>query len=304
MSEQSNSPKLVFVDDGRDFLDTCNILFGGDHCVITFETAEKTMEFTRSLNEPAIFFVDMSLRQDGDGVELIRSIISVARAPVICYCLSGDADPKTKFTALSAGADGYVVKPFDKCEVDGYILAAERSFSRIFNATRDHLTGLLNRREFEKAALRELGQVMRWRRPTVCLFFDLDYFKEINDTHSHSTGDSVLQVIATCFDAHPWRSSDVVCRYGGDEFVILLPEITEAEARRIADTLKKAVASTSLKNTAGEIFHVSMSVGLAELNFDRAGREASTILKDLIERSDEDLKKVKSQRQNKGRVTP
>jgi len=299
VSEQSNSTKLIFVDDGLDFLDTCKAIFGDNHEVTTFETAEKAMEFTRNLrnlNEQAIFFVDMNLRNGGDGIQLIRNIISVARAPVICYCLSGDADPNTKFIGLSAGADGYIVKPFHKVEVDGYVVAAERNFLRASNAARDHLTGLLNRREFEKSAIRELGQVMRYNRPTVCLFFDLDNFKSINDTHSYSTGDSVLKTVAKCFDAHPWRSSDVVCRYGGDEFVILLPEITKDEALRIANALKKAVASTTMKNTAGESFHTSLSVGLAQLDFAKAGRDVSIILKDLIERSDKDLKKVKSLR--------
>jgi len=296
MCEQSNSTKLVFVDDSCDLLVTCKEIFGDDHCVVTFENSEKTMEFARSLNEPTIFFVDMSLRHERDGIQLIANIISVARAPVICYCLSADLDPKTKFMALSAGADGYINKPFHKGEIDGYIVVAERNFSRIINATRDHLTGLLKRREFEKVAIRELGQVMRWRRPTVCLFFDLDNFKGINDTYSHSTGDSVLQAVATCLDSHPWRSSDVVCRYGGDEFVILLPEISKSEARRIASTLKEVVANTPMKNTDGNPFHISMSVGLAKLNFDKAGRDVSIILKDLIERSDSDLKKIKSQR--------
>lgn len=303
MSAQSSPAKLVFVDDGRDFLSTCEALFGVDHSVVTFETAEEAMQFTRDLNEPAIFFIDMSIHHDGDGVKLIRKIISIARAPVICYCLSGDVDPKTKFIALSAGADGYITKPFNKGEIDGYIIVAERNFSRIFNATRDHLTGLLNRRAFEKAATRELGQVMRWRRPTVCLFFDLDNFKGINDNHSHAAGDSVLQAVATCFEGHPWRSSDVVCRYGGDEFVILLPEITRAKAKRIAEALKHAVASTSVENTYGESLPISMSVGLAKLNFDSAGRDVGVILKDLIDRSDYDLQKVKSLRQGKGRVT-
>ncbi len=296
MSEHANSAMLVFVDDGQDFLDSCQALFGSEGRVFTFTTAVDTMEFTRSLSEPAIFFIDMSLREDGDGIQLIRNIISVARAPVICYCLSGNADPTTKFISLCAGADGYITKPCHRDEIDGYIHSAERNFSRIFNATRDHLTGLLNRREFEKSAIRELGQVMRWGRSTACLFFDLDNFKGINDTHSHSVGDSVLQVVATCFNSHLWRSSDVVCRYGGDEFVILLPETTMEEAMRISNDLKSDVANTSMKNTAGEIFHISMSVGIAGLDFRNASRDVSLILKDLIDRSDEELKKVKTMR--------
>jgi len=271
-------------------------MFGNNYEVITFETAEKAMEFTRNLNEPAIFFVDMNLRNGGDGVELIRNIISVARTPAICYCLSGDTDPNTKFVSLSAGADGYITKPFSKEEVDGYIVAAERNFLRIINSTRDHLTKLLNRMEFVKVAERELGQVMRWKRPTVCLFFDLDNFKGVNDTYSYSAGDYVLQAVASCLSAHSWRSSDVVCRYGGDEFVILLPKTSKFKAVRIANALKKAVASTTMKNINGEIFNISMSVGIAELDFANSGLDVSVILKDLIERSGGDLKKAKSLR--------
>jgi len=303
MSEQSNSAHIVFVDDNSDFLVLCKMLFGIDHNVITFHTAEKTMEHVRNLSEPAIFFIDMNLRYKGDGILLIQNIISVTRVPVICYCLSGNSEATTKFVGLSTGAAGYIVKPFEKDEVDGYIIAAERHLLSITNATRDNLTKLLNFTEFVKVAERELGQVMRRKRKTVCLFFDLDNFKGINDTYSHSIGDSVLQAVGGCFNAHPWRSSDVVCRYGGDEFVILLPETTKSEALRIANALKKAVAGTVMQNTDGEKFNISMSVGIAELDFANSGRDVSTILKDLIDRSDEDLKKAKSLRHGIGRVT-
>ena len=245
----------------------------------------------------------MNLRYKGDGILLIQNIVSVTRVPVICYCLSGNAEATTKRVGLSAGAAGYIVKPFEKDEVDGYIIAAERHLLSITNATRDNLTKLLNFTEFVKVAERELGQVMRRKRKTVCLFFDLDNFKGINDTYSHSIGDSVLQAVGGCFNAHPWRSSDVVCRYGGDEFVILLPETTKSEALRIANALKKAVAGTVMQNTDGEKFNISMSVGIAELDFANSGRDVSTILKDLIDRSDEDLKKAKSLRHGIGRVT-
>ncbi len=296
MAEHSQSAGIVFVDDGADFLDSCNALFGNEGHVKTFETAEETMEYTRSLEEPTIFFIDMKLKHDGDGIKLIRNIIAVARAPVICYCLSGNADPMQKYIGLSSGANGYITKPCHRDEIDGYIAVAERYFLSLFNASRDHLTGLLNRRAFEKMATRELGPAMRWGRSTVCLFIDLDKFKEINDTHSHSVGDSVLQVVATCLNAHPWRSSDVVCRYGGDEFVILLPEISKEEAERLASDLKEAVSNTDIKNSAGEVFHITMSVGIAELDFKNSSRDVGLVLNDLIERSDQDLKRVKKNR--------
>ncbi len=303
MNLHLNPPQLIFVDDNQDFLESSRMVFGSDHSVVTFDSAEKVMEFTRNLSSPAIFFVDMCMRYEGDGIELIQDINSIARLPVICYCLSGNKDSGTKRNALSSGAAAYITKPAEKGEIDGYIVAAKRIICNTNNATRDHLTGLLNRREFDNIGSRELGQALRRKRQIVCLFFDIDNFKSINDTYSHLTGDSVIQSVADCFSAHEWRSTDVVCRYGGDEFVILLPETTEKQAQRIVRQLKSTVSSTVQHCGDGRTFHISLSVGFAKIDFDTAAQDARVVLKGLVDRSSLDMKKAKSRRRSgTGRV--
>ena len=147
-------------------------------------------------------------------------------------------------------------------------------------ATRDHVTGAYNRQAFEPMASDAISTAVRSGEPLSVVLFDLDDFKRYNDTHGHNAGDAALREVARVAMTVV-RRSDVVGRWGGDEFLLLLPSCAATAASRIARTLAAAVL-TDDPQAAGLPAGISISTGVAELR--RTDRMA-----DLVARADEEM---------------
>lgn len=145
-------------------------------------------------------------------------------------------------------------------------------------ATRDHVTGAYNRQAFEAMATEAITAATRSGQPLSVVLFDLDDFKRYNDTHGHTAGDTALRQVARMATSVV-RSSDVVGRWGGDEFVLLLPSCDATAAVRIADRLAAAVQTQDAR-AAGMPAGISLSTGAAELL-------ATDRLADLVARADD-----------------
>jgi len=133
--------------------------------------------------------------------------------------------------------------------------------SLTIQSTVDPLTGLFNRREFRNRMMAEWGRYKRHKRPLSLLLFDLDRFKLINEQHGKECGDTVLQAVGAIFRAKQ-RRHDVDCRYGGEEFAILLPETSLDQAFLVATQLKRRIEETRYPYKEAEI-RVTVSVGIA-----------------------------------------
>ncbi len=129
-------------------------------------------------------------------------------------------------------------------------------------STFDMLTNVHNRRAFDQDILKEVNRANRNHAPLSCLFIDLDYFKSINDTHGHQTGDRVLKTIGLLLK-NILRKTDLIARYGGEEFAILLPGCAEAQAQQVAENLRKQVASEIFRSLEGTPFRISTSIGFS-----------------------------------------
>jgi diguanylate cyclase (GGDEF)-like protein len=127
-------------------------------------------------------------------------------------------------------------------------------------ATRDGLTGLHNRRHFTSLATEHLAPGPG-RERAAAVMVDIDHFKRINDAYGHGVGDQVIQAVARRL-ADNLRAGDLICRYGGEEFAVLLPATSDAHARTVADRLWQAIAQTPVETAAGPL-EVTVSVGLA-----------------------------------------
>jgi len=141
------------------------------------------------------------------------------------------------------------------------VRAAESAMRRL--ARIDALTGLSNRAHFQERAAAELSRARREGRPLTVMLADVDHFKVVNDTHGHDAGDLVLAAVARSM-ASTLREHDLLARWGGEEFIALLPATPGAEARAVAERVRQAVASTTVV-VDGRALSVTLSFGLAEV---------------------------------------
>lgn len=161
-------------------------------------------------------------------------------------------------------------------------------------ATRDSLTGLYNRRHFFELAVREFERSRRYGRPVSAILLDLDNLKQINDTFGHPSGDRALQKVAQ-LSLSTLRRPDLIGRYGGDEFVMLLPETSLASALTVAERLRSSVSSVELVEDEN-IITMTVSIGVAALS-----PEART-LETLIDHADQAQYQAKSTGKNQVRA--
>ena len=170
------------------------------------------------------------------------------------------------------------------------------SYSRILQyATIDALTNLNNRRQFELRLWQEIATTKRQNNPLCAMMIDIDFFKKVNDTYGHASGDAVLRGVASIIKS-TLRESDIPSRYGGEEFAVLLPYTHIDEAEIVGERLRKAVESTPVKiNDEGsevKTISVTISMGLAEFNNKETGEE-------LFERADKALYNAKESGRNR-----
>ncbi len=158
-------------------------------------------------------------------------------------------------------------------------------------ATTDHLTGISNRRHFFDLAKQELARAQRYQRHFALIMIDLDNFKTINDKHGHLSGDRVLQVVARCIQENS-RDVDIQGRYGGDEFVVLVPETEQSHAQIFAERLCQIIPA-QLKDIEEITDLVTLSLGIAYF-----GGEADITIDILFERADQALYAAKEEGRN------
>lgn len=126
----------------------------------------------------------------------------------------------------------------------------------------DALTGLKNRRYFDQLFDHETAVALRKGSPLSLLLLDIDHFKHFNDTHGHEAGDRALQTFAYVLKSR-FRGSDIVCRYGGEEFVVILPGSDMAGARERAEQLREAVRNEPVVFEGNNLGHLTISIGVA-----------------------------------------
>jgi diguanylate cyclase (GGDEF)-like protein len=159
-------------------------------------------------------------------------------------------------------------------------------------ALTDALTGLPNRRFAMERLEQEWALTQRGDRTLSCLMVDVDHFKSINDHHGHLAGDEALKFVANTL-RQAARTQDVVCRYGGEEFLVICPDTKSAEAFQCAERLRLNLAEKRLKLVDGSELHMTVSIGGAEKIV------ADTSLKNLLKRADINLYAAKGAGRNR-----
>jgi len=210
--------------------------------------------------------------------------------------------PERLIGALVVGAkqDG---QPYPAEEQDLLVLLAHHVASvfenaRLFeSATYESLTGLLRREAILEQLDRELERAQRYGRPLTLAMADLDYFKEVNDRYGHLAGDTLLKAVSQVA-ADGLRSTDMIGRYGGEEFLVVLPETDISGAASVAEKIRTLVQKTSVPMDDGSQVQVTISIGLASLR-DGHPRQERLTSRDLIAAADRSLYEAKNSGRNR-----
>ena len=200
--------------------------------------------------KPDLLLLDLQL-PDQNGLAFLQELkddVELNAIPVIF--LTGTNDVPVKVQAFNAGAIDYITKPFDNTELRARVNSALRTKRyQDLLATRaqlDGLTGLWNRTHFDQRLADEVAVSQRHKRPVSLIMLDIDHFKRINDAYGHPFGDLVLRRIANLL-AGCLRQTEIACRYGGEEFGIILRETDHTGAMIAAERIRSTIEALELR---------------------------------------------------------
>ncbi|MDF1809942.1 MAG: diguanylate cyclase [Phycisphaerales bacterium] len=258
--------------------------------------------FERAVEDsPALILLDLDMPVM-DGFETLRALKEEAKTkdiPVIV--LSGMDSSQDKVTAFDLGAIDFVTKPFELTELRARVRSSLKMSALMKmlsqKAQIDGLSELYNRSFFDDRFKEEYDRAIRHGHPLSIALMDLDHFKSINDTFGHPAGDTVIAGVAK-IAVQECRSSDIACRYGGEEFVLIMPETSPADAFTLCDRIRERCEATTWAQHPGR--PVTISIGIVGAT-DGAGIQCTPAA--MIELADRNLYDAKKSGRNMVRAS-
>jgi two-component system chemotaxis response regulator CheY len=268
--------KILIVDDDFTYRKLLtSILVGSEHEVVEAETGTAAWKILQETHYS--FIITDWMMPEMSGLDLVKHI-RAANFPNYTYIvvLTARSTREDIVEGLEAGADDYLTKPFDLNELRARIAIGERILhleSRLratlqqleILATYDSLTDLFNRRALYEAISKEWNRACREGKPISLVMLDIDHFKEINDHHGHLVGDQAIQHVAQVLKNHK-RSYDVIGRWGGEEFLLILPGTDLFEAACVAERMRNALNRTPLDLGEEQKVVIRASFGVSGIN--------------------------------------
>jgi two-component system cell cycle response regulator len=278
-ADDSTNPRILIVDDHEDNVEVIRArLEARGYRIESAADGEEALERVRQ-SPPDLILLDVMMPRI-DGMEVARRIKADESLPFIPIIMQTALDTvQHKVEGLDAGADDYVTKPINFAELEARVKSmlrikmlqveltrANENLARVNDELRrvavtDALTGLHNRRNVEELLHEMFEHSVRLHEPLACAMFDLDHFKSVNDTYGHQAGDAVLQQAAGILKASA-REIDKVGRYGGEEFIVLLPGTVLDAAVTFAERTRQQVESHTFTFEGGSLRR-TISCGVA-----------------------------------------
>jgi two-component system, cell cycle response regulator len=306
VSEAGRNGRILVVDDRAPSSEHIAAMLSGEHSV-ELETDPNAALFHAAEGDYDLLIVSLAL-ENFDGLRLCSQVRSLDRTRNIPILAIADADNNNTrlVRGLEIGVNDYLSRPIDKNELLARVrtqIRKKRYTERLRDSVQmsiemaitDALTGLYNRRYMESHLGSLVEQAVSRGKPLTVLVLDIDYFKSINDTHGHDAGDDVLREFAIRI-RKSIRGIDLACRYGGEEFVVVMPETDLAVATMVAERLRRRIASEPFPIQQGaRTIEVTISIGIAALGGADTGAS-------VLKRADQALYRAK--RDGRNRVVP
>jgi two-component system cell cycle response regulator len=306
VAETGRQGRILIVDDRQSSYERLAQTLAAEHTV-DVETDPNEALFHAAEGNYDLLIVSLGL-QNFDGLRLCSQVRSLDRTRNVPILAVSEADNNQRLVrGLEIGVNDYLIRPVDKNEMLARVrtqIKKKRYTERLRDnvqasiemAITDALTGLFNRRYMETHLSALVEQAAARGKPIAVLIVDIDFFKAINDGHGHDAGDDVLREFALRI-RKSIRNIDLACRYGGEEFVIVMPETDMAVATMVAERLRRRIAAEPFAIQQGaRNLDVTISIGIAA--FGAPDDTAAQMLK----RADQALYRAK--RDGRNRVVP
>lgn len=321
---------ILVVDDDRDIkllLESYLKKLEVDKIYFT-ETAAETFELLNlkaEKNETGIDLIILDIiLKDKDGIEIckkIKMMETYQEIPVIMIT----AQKASKFLkrAFEAGASDFIKKPINKIEfiarvnsalklrketkkriarekelleISAELKAVNKKLEKI--ALQDGLTGLANRRLFDKTLKEELKRAKRQKNSLALIMADIDNFKAYNDTYGHQQGDECLRKVASVLEENTKRASDFAARYGGEEFAVILPDTAKNGAVKVAEDIRNDIQNLKLEHKNSSVNkYVTLSLGVSSLKTEKEINQK--LIDSFIKKADQALYQAKENGKNR-----
>ena len=325
MTADMKKPAVLLIDDEEAILAGISyVLEKNGYRVVTANGGEQGLEVFKKEN---LQMVITDLVMDGiGGLEVLKQVKEIEPETMVVI-MTGHGEMDSSIEALRLGASDYLLKP---CKEEELLFRVTRCFEKLqmlndakktneklkksvikhqelekslrasnkqleLLSTLDGLTGIANRRTFEKFLEREWKSSMRHTQPATAIMMDIDFFKLYNDTYGHQAGDDCLKKVARTIEKSLRRPGDLVARYGGEEFVAILSDTSQKGAFSLAEKVRASVEALKIPHQASPVNKfVTISLGVASRVPERG--DASSI---LISEADQSLYKAKQEGRNR-----
>jgi diguanylate cyclase (GGDEF)-like protein len=262
-AQQQGEPyRVLIIDDDRELAQRYSLILRSAHMQVEMlHEPAKIFSCMHTFN-PEVILLDVCMPgcTGPELAQIIRLNDDWLRVPIVY--LSAETDIERQMNALIKAGDDFVTKPIaDHALVAAVFSRAQRARQLSQALARDSLTGLLKHADIKEQVAIEQARALRSNKPASVAMLDIDFFKQVNDNYGHAAGDSVIRALANLLRQR-LRRIDSLGRYGGEEFLVVLPDCPAEQARRILDEIRQRFAD--LQFVAGEQhFNVTLSVGIA-----------------------------------------